>query len=91
MKRLTRIPMLVTLASLVASAASLSVAPSMAWAQVQTSTSQAAADDGPLIRRQEVRSLPGGLDQVLIVNDNNPELIIGEGTVSYTHLTLPTT
>ena len=79
MKRLTRIPMLVTLASLVASAASLSVAPSMAWAQVQTSTSQAAADDGLLIRHQEVRSLPGGLDQVLIVNDNNPELIIGEG------------
>ncbi len=30
-------------------------------------------------RPQEVRALPGGLDQVLVVNDNNPELITGDG------------
>ena len=30
-------------------------------------------------RAQEVRPLPGGLDQVLVVNDNNPELITGDG------------
>ena len=35
-------------------------------------------------RQQSVRPLPGGLDSVLMVNDNNPE------PVSYTHLTLPT-
>ncbi|MEC7381483.1 MAG: DUF3370 family protein, partial [Cyanobacteriota bacterium] len=30
-------------------------------------------------RQQQVRPLPGGLDKVLMVNDNNPELITGEG------------
>ncbi|MCP4972101.1 MAG: DUF3370 domain-containing protein [Prochlorococcus sp.] len=30
-------------------------------------------------RQQEVRPLPGELDRVLMVNDNNPELIKGEG------------
>lgn len=84
MKRFSRIPMLVTLAAMAASAASQSITPPMAWAQDQTSTSQAAgegkaADDGPQIRRQEVRSLPGSLDPVLVLNDNNPELISGEG------------
>ena len=33
----------------------------------------------PLLRRQTVAPLPGGLDQVLVVNDNNPELITGAG------------
>ena len=84
MKCFSRIPMLVTLAAMAASTASLSIAAPMAWAQgQQPSTSQASGegmtDDGPLIRRQEVRSLPGGLDQVLVLNDNNPELISGEG------------
>ena len=32
-----------------------------------------------LLRRQRVESLPGGLDQVLLLNDNNPELIRNEG------------
>ena len=84
MKCFSRIPMLDTLAAMAASTASVSITAPMAWAQDQSSTSQAsgegkAADDGPLIRRQEVRGLPGGLDQVLVLNDNNPELISGEG------------
>ena len=33
----------------------------------------------PLLRPQTVAPLPGGLDQVLVVNDNNPELITGAG------------
>ena len=32
-----------------------------------------------LLRRQSVQPLPGGLDPVLVVNDNNPELIRGPG------------
>lgn len=32
-----------------------------------------------LLRRQRVEPLPGGLDDGLMVNDNNPELIRGEG------------
>lgn len=32
-----------------------------------------------VIRSQQVRVLPGQLDEVLVVNDNNPELITGEG------------
>ena len=78
MNHFARIPMLVTLAAVAASTASLSIAPPMAWAKQQPTTSQA-ADSGPLMRHQEVRSLPGGLDQVLMLNDNNPELISGEG------------
>jgi hypothetical protein len=34
---------------------------------------------GPVLRSQTVAPLPGGLDQVLMVNDNNPELISGPG------------
>jgi len=33
----------------------------------------------PLLREQAVEPLPGRLDTVLMVNDNNPELISGEG------------
>jgi len=33
----------------------------------------------PILRRQTVAPLPGGLDPVLLVNDNNPELISGPG------------
>ena len=78
MNHFARIPMLVTLAAVAASTASLSIAPPMASAKQQPTTSQA-DDSGPLMRHQEVRSLPGGLDQVLMLNDNNPELISGEG------------
>ena len=33
----------------------------------------------PILRPQTVAPLPGGLDAVLVVNDNNPELITGPG------------
>jgi hypothetical protein len=33
----------------------------------------------PVLRRQTVAPLPGSLDEVLVVNDNNPELISGPG------------
>lgn len=32
-----------------------------------------------VVRQQQVRRLPGGLDEVLMLNDNNPELITDEG------------
>ena len=32
-----------------------------------------------VVRPQTVAPLPGGLDQVLVVNDNNPELITAPG------------
>ena len=32
-----------------------------------------------VVRQQTVRPLPGGLDAVLMVNDNNPELIASDG------------
>ena len=35
--------------------------------------------NGPVLRPQTVAPLPGGLDQVLVVNDNNPELITTAG------------
>jgi len=34
-----------------------------------------------VVRSQQVRALPGQLDEVLVVNDNNPELITGEGVL----------
>ena len=54
----------------------------------------------PLLRRQTVAPLPGGLDPVLVVNDNNPELITAPGillstfaaagrTVPAAHLDVP--
>ena len=38
-----------------------------------------ASAPAPMLRRQTVAPLPGGLDPVLVVNDNNPELIRGPG------------
>jgi hypothetical protein len=37
------------------------------------------APPAPILRPQTVAPLPGGLDPVLVVNDNNPELISGPG------------
>jgi len=37
------------------------------------------AAPAPILRPQTVAPLPGGLDGVLVVNDNNPELITGPG------------
>ena len=51
---------------------------------VLTGMPQLAADQQkpaqqPIRRNSQVRSLPGQLDNVLMLNDNNPELITGEG------------
>lgn len=37
------------------------------------------APPAPVIRPQQVRPLPGGLDRIPVVNDNNPEVIRGPG------------
>ena len=37
--------------------------------------------EGPFLREQQLRPLPGQLDEVLLLNDNNPELITGEGVL----------
>ncbi|NCG17255.1 MAG: DUF3370 family protein [Synechococcales cyanobacterium H12SWP_bin.12] len=37
--------------------------------------------EGPFLREQELRPLPGQFDEVLLLNDNNPELITGEGVL----------
>jgi hypothetical protein len=37
--------------------------------------------EGPFLREQQLRSLPGQLDELLLLNDNNPELITGEGVL----------
>jgi hypothetical protein len=42
-------------------------------------TPPAPAAPAPILRPQTVAPLPGGLDGVLVVNDNNPELISGPG------------
>lgn len=42
-------------------------------------TPPAPAAPAPILRPQTVAPLPGGLDRVLVVNDNNPELISGPG------------
>jgi len=42
-------------------------------------TPAAATPPAPILRPQTVAPLPGGLDAVLVVNDNNPELISGPG------------
>jgi hypothetical protein len=42
-------------------------------------SSIAPAPATPVLRRQTVAPLPGSLDRVLLVNDNNPELISGPG------------
>ena len=35
--------------------------------------------EGPFLREQQLRPLPGQLDEVLLLNDNNPARITGEG------------
>ena len=44
-----------------------------------TPAAPAPATPAPILRPQTVAPLPGGLDSVLVVNDNNPELITGAG------------
>ncbi|MFM7239276.1 MAG: DUF3370 family protein, partial [Cyanobium sp.] len=70
---------------LLASAALLAAhGPGPAQAQVKgqprnAAPAPAAAPTPPVLRRQTVAPLPGSLDRVLLVNDNNPELISGPG------------
>ena len=44
-----------------------------------TPSPAASAAPAPILRQQTVAPLPGSLDGVLVVNDNNPELITGPG------------
>jgi hypothetical protein len=53
--------------------------PQVIAAPARPSQSAPAPNAGPVLRRQTVAPLPGGLDPVLLVNDNNPELISGPG------------
>ncbi len=48
-------------------------------AQARPGSPAAAAAPTTVLRPQQVRPLPGGLDRVLVVNDNNPELITQPG------------
>ena len=68
--------------SLLLAAGSLVLAPAvpLALAASPVAAQQQGSQSGePLLRRQTVAPLPGGLDAVLMVNDNNPELIRGPG------------
>ena len=46
--------------------------PQVIAAPARPSQSAPAPNAGPVLRRQTVAPLPGGLDPVLLVNDNNP-------------------
>ena len=72
MTRLHRLQALAALTLTTASIATLLAPPQLAADQ------QKPAEQN-LTRHSQVRALPGHLDDVLMVNDNNPELITGEG------------
>ena len=55
----------------------MKLAPLLSAAWLAVSTMPGAAE--VIERQQSVRPLPGGLDSVLMVNDNNPELIDDDG------------
>jgi len=55
------------------------ILPLLLAATPATTTPAAPASPAPILRRQTVAPLPGQLDGVLVVNDNNPELISGPG------------
>lgn len=56
---------------------SLAAATAALPGRLQAQGTATAATD--LLRPQEVRALPGGLDRVPMVNDNNPEVVKGPG------------
>ena len=72
MTRLNRLKALAALSMATATMATVFASPQLA-AELQKPADQA------LTRQSQVRALPGQLDDVLMVNDNNPELITGEG------------
>ena len=55
----------------------MKLAPLLSAAWLAVATMPGAAE--VIERQQSVRPLPGGLDSVLMVNDNNPELIEDDG------------
>ena len=55
----------------------MKLAPLLSAAWLAVATMPGAAE--VINRQQSVRPLPGGLDSVLMVNDNNPELIEDDG------------
>ena len=72
MKRFHRLRALTTLTVATASMAALLCPPRLAADQQKQA-------EASLSRNSQVRPLPGRLDNVLMLNDNNPELITGEG------------
>ena len=72
MTRLIRLQALAVLTMATASMTTLLAPPPLAADQQKPA-------DQSLTRHSQVRALPGQLDDVLMVNDNNPELITGEG------------
>ncbi|WP_438982387.1 DUF3370 domain-containing protein [Vulcanococcus sp.] len=64
------------------------ILPLLLAATPAAATPTAPAAPAPILRRQTVAPLPGQLDGVLVVNDNNPELISGPGILLST---FPTT
>ena len=73
---MNQLPMLLPL---LLSSAALAITPAAPQATAQTNTQPSTQASQPALRRQTVAPLPGGLDAVLVVNDNNPELISGPG------------
>ncbi|MEY4358663.1 MAG: hypothetical protein RLZZ631_149 [Cyanobacteriota bacterium] len=55
------------------------ILPLLLAATTATPTQAASAAPAPILRPQTVAPLPGSLDGVLVVNDNNPELITAPG------------
>ena len=43
-----------------------------------------------ILAGQRARPLSGAFNNVPVLHSNQPEIVTGPGTVSYTHLTLPT-
>ena len=72
MTRLHRLQAMVALTVATASLPTLLAPPPLAADQQKPA-------EQTLIRPSQVRALPGQLDDLLMVNDNNPELITGEG------------
>ncbi|MFO7628821.1 MAG: DUF3370 domain-containing protein [Prochlorococcaceae cyanobacterium] len=72
-----RLPLLLALALQATAQAS----PPAALAQAPTQPQPQPQPQQPLLRRQTGAPLPGGLDGVLMVNDNNPELIRSPGVL----------
>ncbi len=74
-RRLRRRPSALTLLAVLLPQAS----PAAPTASTPAATPSAATPSAPMVRRQSVLPLSGGLDGVPLLNDNNPELITAPG------------